>query len=108
MATVIKIGKIPFSIVKLAEADFKDKSAVYVILDMSAKGEWKVLDVGQSAEIGISIDKESRSVTWKEQCDAARIHVGSYSMPAASYKKEDRFSLEHKVRMQYNPPCGQR
>lgn len=108
MATVRKVGQIPFSCVKLSEADFKDKAAVYVILNVNDNGEWKVLDVGQSAEMGISIDTKSRAAAWKEQCEPSKIQVGSYSMPTASHKKGDRFALEHKVRRQYNPPCGQR
>jgi|GEM_PF-6845321 len=108
MATVRKVGQAPFSFVKLAEADFKNKAAVYVILNVNDNGEWKVLDVGQNAETGASIDAKARAAAWKEQCDPAKIQVGSYSMPTAAYKKEDRFALEHKVRKQYNPPCGHR
>jgi hypothetical protein len=108
MSTIRKVGQAPFSCVKLAEADFKDKAAVYVILNVNDNGEWKVLDVGQSAEIGASIDTKSRVAAWKEQCDPAKIQVGSYSMPTASYKKEDRTALEQKVRKQYNPPCAHR
>ncbi len=108
MATVMKIGQVPFACVKLAEADLKDRAAVYAILCVKDNGEWNLVDVGQSAEVDAKIDAHPRHSEWKMNCPTGKLWVGVYSMPTASYKKEDRISMEHKLRKLYNPPCCQR
>jgi len=107
MTKVMKVGQVPFSCVKLAEANFNDRAAVYAVLSVH-KDEWKVLDVGQSAEVGISVNEHPRNAGWKAHAPAADIWIGVYSMPTDAYKKEDRFAIERKLRRQYNPPCGKR
>jgi len=108
MTKVLKVGQVPFSCVKLAEADFKDRAAVYAVLSVHANDEWTVLDVGQSGDVGPSVAAHPRNAGWKAHSPTGDIWIGIYSMPTASYKKEDRFAIERKLRKQYHPPCGKR
>ncbi|NLO90596.1 MAG: hypothetical protein GX410_01205 [Elusimicrobia bacterium] len=108
MSKTINIGLVPFSCVKLAEADFKDRAAVYVVLCMKDNNEWTVLDAGQSCEVNASADAHPRNAMWKTHCPAGNIWIGTYPMPTAGYSKADRFAMERKLRRQYKPPCGKR
>lgn len=108
MTKVLKVGQVPFSCVKLADADFKDRAAVYTVLSLQKNDEWTVLDVGQSAEVSASVAAHPRNAGWKLNAPDGNIWIGVYSMPTAAYKKEDRFAIERKLRRQYHPPCGKR
>jgi len=52
----VTISGRPFSCVSLAQADFVDMDAVYVILCVKPDKSWTVLDVGQTGELGSRID----------------------------------------------------
>lgn len=104
----VTIGGTAFACVRLADADFADAAAVYVILCVAADGSWKVLDVGQSGEVGSRIDQHDRRGCWARNCPGGNIWVCVYPMPANRFSKQDRERFERGLRVQYNPACGER
>lgn len=104
----VEIGGLPFVCVALADADFKDVAAIYVILCVDKEGQWKVLDVGQTGQLGERIDDHDRRACWKRNCLSDNIWVCVYPMPSTKFSKEDRLALEKKLRQKYSPPCGKR
>lgn len=104
----LDIGDREFRCVPLTEADFIDQAAIYVILCVGEKGKWRVLDVGQSGELGTRIESHDRRDCWEEECATGNIWVCVYPMPSKRYSKQDRLNLEAALRRQYDPPCGKR
>jgi hypothetical protein len=109
-ATVaVPIGGRSFSCSSLAQADFANIAAIYVILCVKPDKSWKVLDVGQTGELGSRIDSHDRRECWVKNCETKNIWVCVYHMPSGTYSPEDRRALEAALRRQYSPvPCGQR
>jgi hypothetical protein len=107
-AVALEIGGKPFVCVRLSEADFSDLAAVYVVLCGDPKGSWKVLDVGQSGQVGSRIDDHDRRACWVKSCASSNIWVCVYRMPSDRYTKQDRERLEEELRAKYRPPCGKR
>ena len=108
MATNVTIGEKTFVCVKLSEADFTDIAAVYVILCVKQDGNWTVLDVGQSGQVGSRIDDHDREECWDRNCPSKNIWVCVYQMPSSQYTREDRERFEAQLRDQYQPLCGKR
>jgi hypothetical protein len=107
MAVVdLTIFSLPFKCVKLSEADFSDFAAIYVILCVDNSGSWKVIDVGQSGQVGSRIDTHDRQECWEKNCPNKNIWVCIYKTPSTLYTKEQRIDLEGKIRDYYKPVCG--
>lgn len=106
--TNLTISGLPFQCVKLSEADFSDVAAIYLILCVAQDGNWKVIDVGQSGQVGTRIDVHDRQECWKRNCPNNNIWVCIYKTPTSSYTKEQREALEGKLRDAYKPVCGKR
>lgn len=104
----VTIYNLPFKCVRLSEADFSDFAAIYVILCIDKVGKTKVIDVGQSGEVGTRINSHDREDCWKKNCSSGNIWVCLYKTPSTSYTKEQRTTLEGKIREHYNPDCGKR
>lgn len=104
----VTIGGYSFICVRLADADFADIAAIYVVLCVDQNSQWTVLDVGQSGELGSRIDSHDRRGCWSRNCPSGNIWVCVYRMPSNQYTKEDRLRVEKSLRSQFNPPCGQR
>lgn len=102
----VKIYDLQFMCVKLSEADFSDFAAIYVILCIDKEGTSKVIDVGQSGELGSRIDSHDRKECWKKYLPDCNIWVCIYRMPSSKYSKEQRVSLEGNIRDYYKPVCG--
>ncbi len=98
-----------FYCVPLAQADFSDLAAVYVILCVKPDKSWTVLDVGQTGVLGSRIDSHDRRECWTKNCATKNIWVCVYSMPSTKYSPQDRRDLEAEMRKQHSyAPCGQR
>lgn len=82
----------------------KDNGGIYVILDKQSDG-WHVIDVGESGQIKSRIDCHDRSEGWKRYSTG---NLGVAVLYTPGWSKEQRCSLESKIRQQYNPPCGER
>lgn len=107
MATELTIGGKSFACVKLSEADFKDVAAIYVVICVDAQGQWTVLDVGQSGQVGTRIDDHDRRDCWTRNCKN-NIWVCVHTMPSSRFTKQDREQLESQLRTQYKPVCGKK
>jgi hypothetical protein len=108
MSTPVTIGGKPFACVRLADADFRDQAAVYVILCVGPGGSWKVLDVGQSGAVGSRIDSHDRKDEWHAHCSSGNIWVCVYPTPTSRFTMDERLKFEASLREQYAPLCGQR
>lgn len=97
-----------FQCVRLADADFRDVAAVYVIICVYEGGTWDTLDVGQTGELDDRIDSHGRQKCWKENCPHQNIWVCVYSMPSPQFTLQERLELEKELRANLNPPCGKR
>lgn len=104
----LTIGGKSFRCSSLADADFKDIAAIYVILCVDKDGKWEVLDVGQTGELGERIDEHDRKSCWLSNCPNKNVWVCTYPMPTNIYTKQQRLNLEKELRNKYNPPCGKR
>lgn len=102
----VTIYNLPFKCVRLSEADFSDFAAIYVILCVGEGGKWKVIDVGQSGEVGTRINSHDREECWKKNCPNGNIWVCIYKTPSSQYTKEQRVALEGQIRDSYKPNCG--
>ena len=105
--TQLTIGGYAFVCVPLSQADFTDTSAVYVIICVDSDGKWRVIDVGQTGELGSRIDAHDRKGCWQKNCPNGNIWVCVY--PMTGQTKEARLKLEAELRLKYSPvPCGTR
>lgn len=105
MQTGLTIYNLPFLCTPLKEADFNDFAAIYVVLCV-VDGKTKVLDVGQSGEVGTRINNHTRMECWKKNCPTGNIWVCIYKTPTIVITKDERLRLETKIRNYYNPTCG--
>lgn len=103
----INVDGILFVCVPLAEADFKNVAAVYVIICLVRGKGWKVIDVGQAGKLGNRIDYHDREECWRENCEG-EVWVCVHLMPTDEYSKEDRLELENSIRQKRDLPCGKR
>ena len=104
----LPFGGRSFTCVRLAEANFKDLAAIYIILSVGEDRKYTVIDVGQSGELGTRIDSHDRMDYWKRNCPTGNIWVCAYPMPTDTYSKDDRLKFEQALRHEYNPHCGDR
>lgn len=108
MATPLMIANLPFQCTSLAEADFSDRAAVYVVICVAKDRTWSVLDVGQSGRVGSRIDEHKRRECWIRNCPSGNTWVCVYSMPSSQHSEQDRLNLEHRLRVELKPTCGER
>jgi len=104
----IIIDGLAFQCVRLSDPDFKDIAAIYVIICVDKDGKWKVLDVGQTGELGERIDHHDRKKCWEDNCPNKNIWFCVYKMPSDKYSKQDRLDVEKKLRAKHNPSCGKK
>ena len=78
-----------------------DRAAIYVILDRNSK----VIDVGQSGELGTRLLSHDRKPCWDR--NGGKWFVIKW-MPSDKYSREDREKLENYIRSDKTPPCGKR
>jgi hypothetical protein len=108
-STNLTIGNYPFVCVPLSDADFSDVAAVYVIICVGDNGSWRVLDVGQTGELGNRIDSHERRACWEKNCQGQNIWVCVYQMLSNEYTETDRLDVEKQIRNAYGSiPCGKR
>lgn len=105
----LNIQGYPFKCVRLAQADFSDIAAVYVVLCVTdSAGNYRVLDVGESGQVGSRIDDHDRKECWKRNCESGSIWVCVLRLPTSSYSKEERRAIESGLRQSLGPTCGSR
>ncbi len=87
----------PFKNIRSSDSN---RSGVYAILGKQGPNSYKVIDIGESAEIGGRISNHDRAGCWSEQSND--LYYACYSA-----NENDRFDIEQELREIYNPPCGE-
>lgn len=108
MPANLTISGYPFTCVPLADINFADVAAIYVILCVAEDGSWTVLDVGQSGEVGDRLDTHDRKRCWEQCCPNRNIWVCVHPTPSTKYTRQQRMQLESDLRRQLAPKCGKR
>lgn len=98
----IQIGKHNFDGPHLQTTGIHAKSGVYVILGKSGGTTWSVVDVGESQSVRERVDNHDRAQCWKRR--------GHHELAAAVLyvPEQQRMQIESELRVQYDPPCGER
>lgn len=105
----LKIDGLDCVCVPLEDANFSDIAAIYIIICIDRiSNTYKIIDIGQSSEVGTRLDTHDRKSCWKSQCINGEIWVCIYKMPSSLYTKQQRLDLERKLRSNHNDLCGDR
>jgi len=107
-STSLTIDGLATICVPLADADFSDIAAIYIIICVASDGSWTIIDIGQSGELGTRIDSHDRQDCWRRKCHNGNIWVCVYPMPTKTYSKQDRLDVEHSLRSKHTNLCGSR
>jgi len=91
---------------RLTETErLEDRSGVYVILCPVQQNEYRVIDVGESAQVKTRLETHDRKDCWELNCSGT-LYVAVLYTP--HLQQPGRSEIEQKIRRQYNPPCGER
>lgn len=98
----IQIGNFNFEGPFRDPASLRDQSGVYTVLGGNGTNTWKIVDIGESAQVQSRVPSHDRANCWNR-------NRGSGLAYAAYYCSErDRMRVEQELRAKYNPPCGDR
>lgn len=95
-----------FWFVPLKDANFRDAAAIYVVIDVFPDGQWVVLDVGESGQVGKRIDSHDRKECWLANSVQKNIWVGVCATPTTSVTVAKRLEIESLLRQRMSPRCG--
>ncbi|PKN02504.1 hypothetical protein CVU76_00475 [Candidatus Dojkabacteria bacterium HGW-Dojkabacteria-1] len=99
----IQIGNYRFEGPYLQISNLEGKSGVYVILTGIADKRYRVIDIGESADIWTRITCHDRKSCWERN-----VFPGSFITFAVLYCNEnDRVQIEKALRNAYEPTCGE-
>lgn len=93
---------------RLADANFSNIAAIYIVICVAQDKSWTIVDIGQSGKVGNRIDNHDRQDCWKRKCPSGNTWVCVYPTPTARYSEQDRLNLEHQLRSQHSNLCGVR
>jgi len=82
----------------------QDRAGVYVILCPGGNSP-TVIDVGESVTLKTRLQNHDRQGCWLRHCFTGYQIAVYYTAGKGPY---DRGLIEHHIRKQYNPPCGER
>jgi hypothetical protein len=83
-----------------------NRSGVYAILTQTSSNNYKVVDVGESADVRDRVENHDRSDCWKRNSSPISPRYAAHYTPGM--QQPGRAKIEQKVRDTYNPPCGDR
>jgi len=86
-------------------AALQDRSGVYVILDLRSDGKYYIVDVGESSQVKTRVENHERKDCWQRN-GQGNLTVAVLYTP--NLQQPGRAAIEKEIRMQYNPPCGDR
>lgn len=96
----IKIGNYNFEGPYANASDVRSASGVYVILGRSGVEPYRVLDVGESANMQDRLRNHDRQNQWAK-CGYAHVHAAVLYVNGYT-----RMDIERTLRSLYNPTCG--
>ena len=80
----------------------ENRSGVYVVGYSIDAGRWRIIDVGESANIRTRIENHDRKDCWRRHASNG-YQFGVYYTPEAR-----RMQIEKRIRAECNPPCGKK
>jgi hypothetical protein len=97
----IKLGKYQFEGPYTSVNSLDDRSGVYAILCYN--GQYRVIDIGESAEVKTRVTNHDRQGCWTRNCTSTLAYAVYYT----SYLQQSgRMAIEQELRKLYDPPCG--
>jgi hypothetical protein len=101
----ITIGMYSFEGPFISPDNFEDRSGVYAILDKRGDGLYYPLDIGESATVKTRVLNHDRRGCWEQQRQGILFFAVYYTY---GFRQQERREVEQQLRMEYNPPCGER
>lgn len=83
-------------------ASLRDQSGVYAVLGGNGVNSWRVVDIGESAQVRTRVTNHDRADCW------SRNRGGGLAYAAYYCNERDRMRIEQELRAKINPPCGDR
>jgi hypothetical protein len=100
----INIGMYTFDGPFLNNDSLQDRSGIYAIL-CYVKGDYHVIDIGESATVKSRIETHDRRDCWENSCFTTLYYAALYT---SNLQQSGRRRIESELRQQYNPVCGER
>ena len=85
-------------------SSLEDQSGVYAILTPTDATHYKVVDVGESAEVKTRVENHDRRPCWQRNANSGELRYAVRYTPGLH--QAGRKAIEQKIRRQYRPPCG--
>ncbi len=82
----------------------QNRAGVYVI-HCHLGNEYRLIDVGESAQVRARVDSHDRKDCWERFCSGA-LTVSVHYTP--NLQQPGRMAIEQVIRSQFRPPCGER
>ncbi len=98
----ITVGNYTFEGPYTNTSSLNDNSGVYAI-HCNRDGEYRLIDVGESATVKSRVDNHDRAECWNKNCSGT-LTVSVLYTP--NKQQAGRKEIEQELRNQYNPPCG--
>ncbi len=102
--TTITLAGYQFSGPYRTTSSLEDRSGVYAILTPTTANNYKVVDVGESAQIKSRVENHDRRACWLRNANPGGIYYAVRYTPGM--QQPGRKAIEKKVRDTYKPPCG--
>lgn len=83
--------------------DLQPRPGICVIWCRSGKN-WRVIDVGQSADVRDRVAFHDRVGCWERNCNGAILYSATYT---PGILQAGRIRIEQQIRTAANPPCGE-
>lgn len=101
----VKVGNYTFYGPYSPNGTFPDTAGIYAPMTMTALGEYRLLDVGETQSFADRLPQHERALCWRGYAN------GSYAVWLLEMKNstgEQRRQVERYIRTNWNPPCGER
>jgi hypothetical protein len=81
------------------------ESGLYAVVDEVPGGSCRLLDIGESGDVEVSLANRERMECWKEHAKGG-IRVYILITPRDLYSDEWRRKVEKDLRLKFDPPCA--
>jgi len=99
----IKIGNYTFDGPYTTPDKLEDRSGIYAILCQKDGNNYRLIDVGESANVKTRVETHDRKDCWKRNCNGTLTFAVYYT---PGLQQPGRMAIEQEIRKQYDPPCG--
>ena len=99
----VTIGNYSFVGPLLSTNEIEDRSGIYAVLHNTGNGNYKVIDVGESAGVKSRLDSHDRKPCWLKHCSPIPYYAVHYT---PNQHQSGRMDIEQELRRKFQPPCG--